>query len=75
EWGKLIADVPAATAILDRFLKHAQLIQFKGRSFRLSGRAPRPPQAKTPTQDSAPASPPPPGALADNGELSCPPSN
>ncbi len=23
EWGKLIGDVPAATAILDRFLHHA----------------------------------------------------
>lgn len=35
EWGKLLLDVPATTAILDRFLQHAQLIQFKGRSFRL----------------------------------------
>ena len=35
EWGKLIGDVPAATAILDRFLHHAELIQINGKSFRL----------------------------------------
>ena len=34
EWGKLIGDVPAATAILDRFLHHANLIQIKGKSYR-----------------------------------------
>ena len=26
DWGKLIGDVPAATAILDRFLHHAEII-------------------------------------------------
>jgi DNA replication protein DnaC len=35
EWGKLLNDVPAATAILDRFLHHALIIQIKGRSYRL----------------------------------------
>lgn len=35
EWGKLIGDVPSATAILDRFLHHAELIQITGRSYRL----------------------------------------
>lgn len=35
EWGKLIGDVPAATAILDRFLHHAELIQITGKSYRL----------------------------------------
>jgi DNA replication protein DnaC len=35
EWGKLLNDVPAATAILDRFLHHAQIIEMKGRSYRL----------------------------------------
>lgn len=38
EWGKLIGDVPAATAILDRFLHHAQIITIKGRSYRLKDR-------------------------------------
>lgn len=35
EWGKLLNDVPAATAILDRFLHHAVIIQMTGRSYRL----------------------------------------
>jgi DNA replication protein DnaC len=41
EWGKLLNDVPAATAILDRLLHHAEIIQMKGRSYRLrhGGRA------------------------------------
>lgn len=37
DWGKLIGDVPAATAILDRFLQHAELITITGRSYRLKG--------------------------------------
>jgi len=39
EWGKLIGDVPAATAILDRFLHHAEIIEITGRSYRLKDRA------------------------------------
>jgi DNA replication protein DnaC len=35
DWAKLIGDVPAATAILDRFLQHATLINITGRSYRL----------------------------------------
>ena len=35
DWGKLIDDVPAATAILDRFLQHAEMIGITGRSYRL----------------------------------------
>ena len=35
DWGKLIGDVPAATAILDRFLEHAELITMTGKSYRL----------------------------------------
>jgi transposase len=38
EWGKLVGDVPAATAILDRFLHHADIIQIRGRSYRLKDR-------------------------------------
>jgi DNA replication protein DnaC len=38
DWGKLIGDVPSATAILDRFLQSAEVIQITGRSFRLRGR-------------------------------------
>ncbi len=39
DWGKLIGDVPAATAILDRFLQDAELIRITGKSYRLRGRA------------------------------------
>ena len=39
DWGKLIGDVPAATAILDRFLQDAEVIQITGRSYRLSGKS------------------------------------
>lgn len=35
EWGKLLSDVPAASAILDRLLHHAEIIAIKGRSYRL----------------------------------------
>jgi DNA replication protein DnaC len=35
DWGKLLGDVPSATAILDRFLHHADMIQITGRSYRL----------------------------------------
>lgn len=36
DWGNLIGDVPTAGAILDRFLQHSEIVQFKGRSYRLS---------------------------------------
>ena len=35
DWAKLIGDVPAATAILDRFLQHASIINITGKSYRL----------------------------------------
>jgi DNA replication protein DnaC len=35
DWGKLIGDVPSATAILDRFLQHAEIITITGKSYRL----------------------------------------
>jgi len=39
EWGKLIGDVPTATAILDRFLSRADIFQITGRSYRLKDSA------------------------------------
>jgi DNA replication protein DnaC len=39
EWGNLIGDVPTATAILDRFLSRAEIIQIKGNSYRLKDKA------------------------------------
>lgn len=38
EWGRLLNDVPAATAILDRFLHRAEVITITGRSYRLRGK-------------------------------------
>lgn len=35
DWGKLIGDVPSATAILDRFLHHAEVVTITGKSYRL----------------------------------------
>lgn len=40
DWGKLIGDVPAATAILDRFLHHAEVIEIQGQSYRMKDRGP-----------------------------------
>lgn len=42
DWGLFLGDVPAATAILDRFLAHATIIQMTGRSYRLRQRARQP---------------------------------
>jgi len=39
DWGKLLGDVPSATAILDRFLQHAEIITITGRSYRLRNKA------------------------------------
>jgi DNA replication protein DnaC len=38
DWGKLIGDVPAATAILDRLLASAEILQITGKSYRLRGK-------------------------------------
>jgi DNA replication protein DnaC len=35
DWGKLLGDVPSATAILDRFLHLADIIRITGKSYRL----------------------------------------
>jgi len=36
DWGTMLGDVAATSAILDRFLDNAELLQIKGRSYRLS---------------------------------------
>ena len=38
DWGVFLGDVPAATAILDRFLAHTTIIQMPGKSYRLRQR-------------------------------------
>ena len=54
DWGKLLGDVPSATAILDRFLHHAELVRMTGRSYRLRHHS-----AQDPLDDSKPAKRPP----------------
>lgn len=49
DWGKLLGDVPSATAILDRFLHHCELIQITGKSYRLSHREKGSKDTKAPT--------------------------
>jgi DNA replication protein DnaC len=41
DWGQFLGDVPAATAILDRFLAHAEILAMQGKSYRLHQRARR----------------------------------
>jgi DNA replication protein DnaC len=63
DWAKLIGDVPAATAILDRFLQHAQVISITGKSYRLrhggaaapGGGSAEPPRVKSKTEKGRPA--------------------
>ena len=38
DWAKFLGDVPAATAILDRFLQHVEILIMEGRSYRLETR-------------------------------------
>ncbi|MGI8604025.1 MAG: ATP-binding protein [Verrucomicrobiales bacterium] len=47
DWGKLLADVPTAGAILDRFLHHARTIAISGRSYRLKDQSSQPPTNTT----------------------------
>jgi DNA replication protein DnaC len=47
DWGRLIGDVPSATAILDRFLHHAEIVTITGRSYRLKDRQAAPAPTKT----------------------------
>jgi DNA replication protein DnaC len=35
DWAKFLEDVPATTAILDRFLSHLEVVSMRGRSYRL----------------------------------------
>ena len=59
DWGKLIGDVPSATAILDRFLHHTEIVTITGRSYRLRNQA---------AKGQEPAEPP--GSESDSGDAS-----
>jgi DNA replication protein DnaC len=56
DWGKLLGDAPGASAILDRFLHHAELVQMTGRSYRLRDHSA---SSSAGSQDSKPANAPP----------------
>src|SRR4051812_47620438 len=64
DWGKLLGDVPTATAILDRFLHHAEVVQMNGRSYRLKDRPARSPE---PSPDSKPTKAPPGSEGSESG--------
>lgn len=49
DWGKLIGDVPSATAILDRFLHHSEVMQITGRSYRMGNSGKSSNSTKAPT--------------------------
>ena len=53
DWGKLIGDIPSATAILDRFLHRSELFQINGRSYRLGNSENNSKGAKAPTGSDA----------------------
>lgn len=55
DWGKLIGDVPSATAILDRFLHHAEIITITGKSYRLRNKAEKPEKDEKDESGDAPA--------------------
>jgi DNA replication protein DnaC len=38
DWAQFLGDVPAATAILDRFLQHVEIILMQGKSYRIEMR-------------------------------------
>lgn len=50
DWGKLLGDVPSATAILDRFLHHAEVITITGKSYRLKNRSAASEESKEPAE-------------------------
>ena len=69
DWGKLIGDVPSATAILDRFLHHAEVVQITGKSYRLRHQAGK---GKEGGDDSKPANAP---AGSERGRSGSKPAN
>lgn len=66
DWGKLVGDVPSATAILDRFLHHAEVIAVTGKSYRLRHQAN---SGKAPAAEAKPAKAPISGPGAADDEL------
>jgi len=57
DWGHLLADVPTAGAILDRFLHHARIIAITGRSYRVKDAPERPSETRRTRTRTAAATP------------------
>ena len=78
DWAKLIGDVPSATAILDRFLQHATIINITGKSYRLRNRGKAEPEGRRSTAGGEGLSPPedtePITALSSDGMASSAPA-
>jgi DNA replication protein DnaC len=73
DWGKLLGDVATATAILDRFLHHSEILTITGKSYRLRNRRKGSKPAKAPTgskknEKQAKPAKAPPGSDADQEE-------
>lgn len=64
DWGKLIGDVPSASAILDRFLHHAEVVTIAGKSYRLRNQAAK---LRESGEESKPAKAPP-GSSDEGGD-------
>jgi DNA replication protein DnaC len=58
DWGKLLGDVPSATAILDRFLHHAEIIRITGKSYRLQHHGQKLPKEEQAEPEPKPANAP-----------------
>jgi len=69
DWGKLIGDVPSATAILDRFLHHAEIITITGKSYRLRSQGGKADGKSESTGQSAPRAKAPRAAKATAGNV------
>ena len=53
DWGVFLGDIPATTAILDRFLEHAEIMAMNGKSYRLRRRGAEPTSADQRAQENA----------------------
>jgi len=53
DWGVFLGDIPATTAILDRFLEHAEIVAMNGKSYRLRRRGAEPTPADQRAQENA----------------------
>ena len=56
DWGQFLGDVPATTAILDRFLEHAEILRLQGKSYRMHRRSRADQEQNGQTADAAKAS-------------------